>query len=718
MPGFASDTVGGGGTLYATNVDFTGNSLTTGSPQMVADGQLLIGSAVNPRIRVGTLGSSDSSITWTVGHGTITGQVTGGSTVVKTINNLQPNLGNITIAGTANQVSVANALSTITLSTPSTFIAPGSIKSTTTVEVGSGNLTVDAGNMAVPNSNAGLTQGVISWNSTISLYSQTILNNLFWGSGAGNGSTTGTDNIGFGLNCLNAVTSGSLNAGWGDNCLPLLTTGGSNLAIGVNAMKVAVGNTQNTALGVFALKAATSGNNNVSVGYNSLLNLVSGGSNVVVGEGAGTNYTGSESSNILIGTGVTGTAAESNVTRIGTGQSSCFISGIDGVNVGSTAKVVTEASNQLGTATITAGTGISITPSANTITIAVTGSGVVQTLTGNSGGAISPTAGNINTLGTGSITISGAGSTLTTQLTGLTNHNVLVGAGTATITNIAPSATSGVPLISQGAAADPIFGTAVVAGGGTGATTLTGILTGNGTSAFTASTVTQHGVLVGGASNAVSSTAVGSTGQVLQANTGADPTYSTATYPSTTTINQILYSSSANTVAGLATVNSSSLSTSSTGVPTWLGPMTNGQLVIGSTSATPVATTLTAGAGIAITNGAGSITIASSGGGFTWSDTSGTVTAVAANGYFITGTTTSTLPASPNEGDTVKYIVDTTNILTITAAGTQLIRIGTKVSASGGTAANTQRGDAVELVYRTVGTTWIAQDANGGWNVT
>lgn len=100
-------------------------------------------------------------------------------------------------------------------------------------------------------------------------------------------------------------------------------------------------------------------------------------------------------------------------------------------------------------------------------------SGVLETLTGNSGGAISPTAGNINTLGTGSITIAGSGSTLTTQLTGLTIHNVLVGAGTATITNVAPSATAGIPLVSNGAGADPSFTTAVVAGGGTGATSFT-----------------------------------------------------------------------------------------------------------------------------------------------------------------------------------------------------------------------------------------------------
>jgi len=45
------------------------------------------------------------------------------------------------------------------------------------------------------------------------------------------------------------------------------------------------------------------------------------------------------------------------------------------------------------------------------------------------------------------------------------------------------------------------------------------------------------------------------------------PTFSTATYPATTTANQILYSSSNNTIAGLATANSGVLATNSSGVP-------------------------------------------------------------------------------------------------------------------------------------------------------
>lgn len=75
--------------------------------------------------------------------------------------------------------------------------------------------------------------------------------------------------------------------------------------------------------------------------------------------------------------------------------------------------------------------------------------------------------------------------------TAVTNHNLIIGGATSsTLTNVAPSATSGVPVISQGAAADPTFGTAAIAGGGTNATsfsTSTGIVKYDGTSLVTSS---------------------------------------------------------------------------------------------------------------------------------------------------------------------------------------------------------------------------------------
>lgn len=114
----------------------------------------------------------------------------------------------------------------------------------------------------------------------------------------------------------------------------------------------------------------------------------------------------------------------------------------------------------------------------------VSSSGSITTITGNTGGAQSPSSGNFNILGTGSITVAGTANTETVQLTGLTNHALQVGAGTATLTQLG----------------------------------------------------------------------AGTTGQVLQTNTTADPTWSTATYPSTATgTGTILRANGTNWVASTAT---------------------------------------------------------------------------------------------------------------------------------------------------------------------
>lgn len=63
MPGFSNNT------MYAYNVDFRG--VTPVAPQMVLDGQLLIGASVFPFIRAANLTSANGSITITNGPGTI-----------------------------------------------------------------------------------------------------------------------------------------------------------------------------------------------------------------------------------------------------------------------------------------------------------------------------------------------------------------------------------------------------------------------------------------------------------------------------------------------------------------------------------------------------------------------------------------------------------------------------------------------------------------------
>jgi hypothetical protein len=85
-----------------------------------------------------------------VAAGAATWAVLGGSTsAVATINSLSPAGGNIVIAGTANQITATSAASTVTLSLPSTVIAPGSVAATTTLTATLGAITATNGNLVL-----------------------------------------------------------------------------------------------------------------------------------------------------------------------------------------------------------------------------------------------------------------------------------------------------------------------------------------------------------------------------------------------------------------------------------------------------------------------------------------------------------------------------------------------------------------------------------------
>lgn len=173
---------------------------------------------------------------------------------------------------------------------------------------------------------------------------------------------------------------------------------------------------------------------------------------------------------------------------------------------------------------------------ANWVKIAA-GVATTETLTGNTGGPVPPTGNNINVIGDGTtITVAGnpGTSTLTISAVGGGVLEKLTGdSGSATPTagniniygNTAPAATG---LTFSGAASTlALGGTLNVSHGGTGATTLTGVLTGNGTSPVTASPVTQFTVLLGGASNSVTNVSgTGTAGQILVSNgAGVAPTW-------------------------------------------------------------------------------------------------------------------------------------------------------------------------------------------------
>lgn len=166
-------------------------------------------------------------------------------------------------------------------------------------------------------------------------------------------------------------------------------------------------------------------------------------------------------------------------------------------------------------------------------------------------------------------TAGSSGYVLQTDGTGQTSWTAAGGSGT--VTSVAVSGgttgltTSGGPITSSGTIT--LAGTLVVANGGTGTTTLTGVVHGNGTSAMTAANVNLASEV---------------TGTLPYANGGTGAT--------SYTTNGALYAGSSAFASTAA--------------------MTNGQVLVGSTSSNPVLTTITAGTNMSVTNGAGSISIA------------------------------------------------------------------------------------------------------------
>lgn len=231
---------------------------------------------------------------------------------------------------------------------------------------------------------------------------------------------------------------------------------------------------------------------------------------------------------------------------------------------------------------------------------ALPGSGQITLSNGTN---ISVTGSPVTLGGTATINVSGPPSATT-----LTNHGVVVGQGTSAVVATAAGSTGQV-LQSGGASADPSYSTATYPSTATGTGT---ILRADGTNwvATTATyptTTTASQLLysssnnvVGGLTSANNGTLVtsntgvpsilagpGTTGNILQSNSAAAPSFSTATYPSTTTINQVLYSSANNVVGGITAANNGTMISGTTGIPSWLANGTTGQVLTATTSNPP-----------------------------------------------------------------------------------------------------------------------------------
>lgn len=88
-------------------------------------------------------------------------------------------------------------------------------------------------------------------------------------------------------------------------------------------------------------------------------------------------------------------------------------------------------------------------------------------------------------------------------------YNVQIGGASGTLVNVAPS-TAGIPLVSNGASSNPSFTTALVVGGGTGATSfnINGVVISNTTTtgALAALTLTAGQVVIGSATTPAAAT--------------------------------------------------------------------------------------------------------------------------------------------------------------------------------------------------------------------
>lgn len=177
-------------------------------------------------------------------------------------------------------------------------------------------------------------------------------------------------------------------------------------------------------------------------------------------------------------------------------------------------------------------------------------------------------------------------------------------------------------------------------------------------------------------------------------------------------INEVaFYPANGDTVEGIPTANSAMFRTNASGVPGWSDSMTDGQLLIGDTSGTPVPGTLTAGPGISIANGPGAITISGTGSGIGWTEVTGTTQAMTAdNGYVANNgaVVVFTLPATAAFGTVLNVVGKGSGGWRVDQNSGQNIRVGSVSSTvgAGGSVASTNRYDSFELLCTTANTTW------------
>ena len=287
-----------------------------------------------------------------------------------------------------------------------------------------------SGTLAVANGGTNLTtytaNGVLYASGTTTLANGSVL--------TFNGSTLGVNGVSIGRGASAVAT----NTAVGTTTLNANTTGDLNTAVGYQALATNTTGVSNTAVGYNALNLNSLGNWNTAVGRHALINTTSDSNTGLGYRALDTNTTGAQN------TATGDRALFSNLT--GSNNAAYGYFALNASTGGSNAAFGTNA-----------GSGIT-TGSNNTIIGSYTGGGAPISATGSNFIVLSDGAGNVR---------------LYSDASG--NINV-------------PSLTASKAVFTDASKSLTTTGTLGVAQGGTGATTLTGVLKGNGTSAFTAAT--------------------------------------------------------------------------------------------------------------------------------------------------------------------------------------------------------------------------------------
>lgn len=147
----------------------------------------------------------------------------------------------------------------------------------------------------------------------------------------------------------------------------------------------------------------------------------------------------------------------------------------------------------------------------------------------------------------------------------------------------------------------------------------------------------------------------------------------------------------------------------------FLGPLTNGQLLIGFSGADPSPAQLAGGTGINIVNGPGTIEIVSTGmPGFTWTVVTGASQLMVSNNGYIAnnaGLVTLTLPATSSVGDQINIIGQGAGGWLVQCGAGQTVVVGSSTTSAAGSVASTNAKDSFYMVCTTANLEWTVGSA-------